>query len=33
MDRDGPDAVRREAELEHSRYLDRRAMAQEQLAQ
>ncbi|XP_076198763.1 cilia- and flagella- associated protein 210-like [Aptenodytes patagonicus] len=33
MDRDGPDAVRREAELEHSRYLDRRAVAQEQLAQ
>ncbi|XP_074001109.1 cilia- and flagella- associated protein 210-like [Numenius arquata] len=33
MDRDGPDAIRREAELEHSRYLDRRAVAQEQLAQ
>ncbi|XP_014809663.1 PREDICTED: stress response protein nst1-like [Calidris pugnax] len=33
MDRDGPDAIRREAELEHSRYLERRAVAQEQLAQ
>ncbi|PKU49427.1 hypothetical protein llap_292 [Limosa lapponica baueri] len=33
MDRDGPDAIRREAELERSRYLDRRAVAQEQLAQ
>ncbi|XP_009323694.1 PREDICTED: coiled-coil domain-containing protein 173-like [Pygoscelis adeliae] len=33
MARDGPDAIRREAELEHSRYLDRRAVAQEQLAQ
>ncbi|XP_050755970.1 cilia- and flagella- associated protein 210-like, partial [Gymnogyps californianus] len=28
----GPDAARREAELERSRYLDRRAVAQEQLA-
>ncbi|XP_010567748.1 PREDICTED: coiled-coil domain-containing protein 173-like [Haliaeetus leucocephalus] len=33
MDRDGPDAARREAEREHGRYLDRRAVAQEQLAQ
>ncbi|XP_074452423.1 cilia- and flagella- associated protein 210-like [Larus michahellis] len=33
MDRDGPDAARREAELERSRYLERRAVAQEQLEQ
>ncbi|XP_027767364.1 coiled-coil domain-containing protein 173-like isoform X1 [Empidonax traillii] len=33
MDLDGPDVARREAELERGRYLDRRAVAQEQLAQ
>lgn len=33
MDRDGPDAARREAERERGRYLERRAVAQEQLAQ
>ncbi|XP_059708343.1 cilia- and flagella- associated protein 210-like [Haemorhous mexicanus] len=33
MDRDGPDAIQREAEVEHGRYLSRRAVAQEQLAQ
>ncbi|XP_057279718.1 cilia- and flagella- associated protein 210-like [Pezoporus wallicus] len=33
MDRDGPDAARREAEVERGRYLARRAVAQEQLAQ
>ncbi|XP_014105132.1 PREDICTED: trichohyalin-like [Pseudopodoces humilis] len=33
MDRDGPDAIRREAEVERGRYLSRRAVAQEQLAQ
>ncbi|KAM9010505.1 cilia- and flagella- associated protein 210-like [Ara ararauna] len=33
MDRDGPDAARREAEVERGRYLERRAVAQEQLAQ
>lgn len=33
MDRDGPDAVRQEAEVERGRYLSRRAVAQEQLAQ
>ncbi|XP_066046081.1 cilia- and flagella- associated protein 210-like [Chamaea fasciata] len=33
MDRDGPDAIRQEAELERDRYLSRRAVAQEQLAQ
>ncbi|XP_063196362.1 cilia- and flagella- associated protein 210-like [Chroicocephalus ridibundus] len=33
MDRDGPDAARREVELERSRYLERRAVAQEQLEQ
>ncbi|XP_052648887.1 cilia- and flagella- associated protein 210-like [Harpia harpyja] len=33
MDREGPDAARREAERERGRYLDRRAVAQEQLAQ
>ncbi|KAM6349076.1 cilia- and flagella- associated protein 210-like [Alca torda] len=33
MDRDGPDAIRREAELERERYLERRAVAREQLEQ
>ncbi|XP_032920614.1 coiled-coil domain-containing protein 173-like [Catharus ustulatus] len=33
MDLDGPDAARQDAELEHGRYLSRRAVAQEQLAQ
>ncbi|KAM4776733.1 uncharacterized protein ACIQIH_009784 [Cyanocitta cristata] len=33
MDRDGPDAARQDAEREHGRYLSRRAVAQEQLAQ
>uniref|UniRef100_A0A8C3RGZ3 Trichohyalin-plectin-homology domain-containing protein n=1 Tax=Cyanoderma ruficeps TaxID=181631 RepID=A0A8C3RGZ3_9PASS len=33
MDRGGPDAARQDAELEHGRYLSRRAVAQEQLAQ
>ncbi|XP_059676527.1 cilia- and flagella- associated protein 210-like [Gavia stellata] len=33
MDREGPDTARREAELERGRYLERRAVAQEQLAQ
>ncbi|XP_075612832.1 cilia- and flagella- associated protein 210-like isoform X2 [Balearica regulorum gibbericeps] len=33
MDREGQDAARREAEVERGRYLDRRAVAQEQLAQ
>ncbi|KAM6269152.1 cilia- and flagella- associated protein 210-like isoform 1-T1 [Porphyrio hochstetteri] len=33
MDREGPDAARREAEVERGRYLARRAVAQEQLAQ
>nr|XP_054492616.1 cilia- and flagella- associated protein 210-like [Agelaius phoeniceus] len=33
MDRDGPDAIRQEAEVERGRYLSRRAVAQEQLAQ
>ncbi|KAM6079071.1 cilia- and flagella- associated protein 210-like [Theristicus caerulescens] len=33
MDGEGPDAARREAELERGRYLARRAVAQEQLAQ
>ncbi|CAN0214459.1 unnamed protein product [Bubo scandiacus] len=33
MDREGPDAARREAEVERGRYLDRRAVAREQLAQ
>ncbi|XP_027492818.1 coiled-coil domain-containing protein 173-like [Corapipo altera] len=33
MDLGGPDAARREAELERGRYLSRRAVAQEQLAQ
>ncbi|XP_042639821.1 coiled-coil domain-containing protein 173-like isoform X2 [Tyto alba] len=33
MDREGPEAARREAERERGRYLDRRAVAQEQLAQ
>lgn len=33
MDRDGPDAARQDAELERARYLSRRAVAQEQLAQ
>ncbi|XP_051643483.1 cilia- and flagella- associated protein 210-like isoform X1 [Manacus candei] len=33
MDLDGPDAARREAELERGRCLSRRAVAQEQLAQ
>ncbi|KAM6131992.1 cilia- and flagella- associated protein 210-like isoform 1-T3 [Phoenicopterus ruber ruber] len=33
MDHEGPDAARREAELERGRYSARRAVAQEQLAQ
>lgn len=33
MDLDRPDAARQDAELEHGRYLVRRAVAQEQLAQ